>query len=346
MIYRITPAAIGFAAFAALSIAAPHAVQAQSLNITCNANADGATNLCDDNDMAEVEDFVNDTQDDLNTAEEAIAANTDLINDNAEDQADTDAAQDQALADAVTDQAAADANQDQALANAVADQADTDEAQDEAIAQNANDIGDLDDRVTANEGNIDANTATNTTQQTEIDANTATNAAQQTEIDANTATNATQQTEIDANTATNAAQQTEIDTNTAGVAANLATNNAQQIEIDRNTTDIANNATNIQANTDNIATNTADIAQNAADIADLRTDLNQGLAMANAMEVFAPDPGSNFRMNVGTGFHDGEAAFGITGSGRVGATGNTILYFGVAGAEGTTAGKAGISFQW
>ena len=152
--------------------------------------------------------------------------------------------------------------------------------------------------------------------------------------------------DIAANLATNNAQQTEIDANTSGVAANLATNNAQQTEIDVNTTNIAANAANIATNTADIATNAADIVDLQDGLADLRTDMNQGLAMANAMEVFAPDPGSNFRLNVGTGYNDGEVALGVTGSGRIGAAGSTIVYIGVAASENTTAGKAGVSFQW
>lgn len=272
MIDKRKLAAIGLAAFTSLAITVSQSAQAQGLNITCNTNADTATNLCDDDDVAEVEDFVNSTQNDLDAAEAAIDANTDLINQNAADQAVTDVAQDQALADAVANQAL------------------TDAAQDDAIAQNAEDITGLDTRVTQNEEDIATNTAN-------------------------------------------------IDTNTTNIQTNT-----DSIEI--NATNIQTNADNIQTNADNIAANAEGIAQNAADISDLRTDLNRGLAMANAMEVFAPDPGSDFRMNIGSGFHDGEAAFGITGSGRIGATGNTVLYFGIAGAEGTTGGKAGISFQW
>jgi len=208
------------------------------------------------------------------------------------------------------------------------------------------DMTEVETVVNQNEADIAANLATNNAQQTEIDANTsgvaanlATNNAQQTEIDANTSG-------VAANLATNNAQQTEIDANTSGVAANLATNNAQQTEIDVNTTNIAANAANIATNTADIATNAADIVDLQDGLADLRTDMNQGLAMANAMEVFAPDPGSNFRLNVGTGYNDGEVALGVTGSGRIGAAGSTIVYIGVAASENTTAGKAGVSFQW
>ena len=67
--------------------------------------------------------------------------------------------------------------------------------------------------------------------------------------------------------------------------------------------------------------------------------------MANAMEVFAPDVGSNFRMNLGTGYYDGTTALGVTISGRLQESG-TILYLGAARAGGTSSGKAGVSFQW
>ena len=101
MIDKTRLAAIGLAAFTSLAITVPQSAHAQSLDITCNTSADTATNLCDDDDMADVEDFVNDIQNDLNSAEQAISDNTDLINQNATDQANTDAAQDQALADVV-----------------------------------------------------------------------------------------------------------------------------------------------------------------------------------------------------------------------------------------------------
>lgn len=191
----------------------------------------------------------------------------------------------------------------------------------------------------------------------EIDADVAAQAVLTTaEIDADVAAQAILTTaEIDADVAAQAVLTTaEIDADVAAQAAIQAvTDDAQNIEIVANTSAIAALDTRVTTNEGNIATNAAGIAANAADIGDLqdglaelRTDMNQGLAMSNAMDVFAPDPGSNFRLNVGTGFHDGEAAFGITGTGRVGAAGTTLVYFGMAGSEGTTAGKAGVSFQW
>jgi ECM component-binding autotransporter adhesin len=297
--YKILSA--GFAAFVALSIAAPQTAQAQDLNVTCDSSygdEGGATNICDDGDMTEVEAAVNANAEAISEAVTALEGA-----DDAQDEANADAngVQDQALADAIAeqadtdnaqDEANADANgvQDQALADAIAEQVDTDNAQDEANA----DANDAQDQV---------------------------------------------------NAAANAAQDEEIGNNAAGVAQNLATNNTQQTQIDTNIGNIATNTGNIATNADNIATNSAGIALNAADIADLRTDLNQGLAMANAMVVFAPDPGSNFRMNVGTGFHEGETAFGVTGTGRINDNG-TLVYFGLAGSEGATAGKLGVSIQW
>ena len=81
-------------------------------------------------------------------------------------------------------------------------------------------------------------------------------------------------------------------------------------------------------------------------IADNTAAIEQGLAMANAMDVIAPDPGSKYRLNIGTGFSEDEAALGITASGRVGASSSTIIYLGIAGTEERAAGKAGVSFQW
>jgi len=76
--------------------------------------------------------------------------------------------------------------------------------------------------------------------------------------------------------------------------------------------------------------------------------MNDGLAISNAMEVFLPDPGSKFRLNVGFGHFGGTTAFGVTGSGRVDDRG-TAVYFGVAGVPGSgssVGAKAGVSFQW
>jgi len=200
------------------------------------------------------------------------------------------------------------------------------------IALNAAGVAAAQSAADAAQSTADGAVATNITQQGEIDANTAGVAAAQSAADA-------AQSTADGAVATNITQQGEIDANTAGVATNIT-------NIQTNADNIGLNAGNIAINTAGIATNAADIIDLQDDLADLRTDVNQGLAMANAMEVFAPDPGTNFRLNIGTGFQDSEVAFGVTASGRVGASGGTVVYLGVAASEDTTAGKAGVSFQW
>ncbi|MEO1639439.1 MAG: YadA C-terminal domain-containing protein [Pseudomonadota bacterium] len=258
---------LGLVAATTFFMTAPISLQAQALDVTCDASAGGsswATDLCDNADMTEVETAVNQNANDIdaNTAAAASAQNT--------------------------------ANAAQTAAN-------------------------------------NAQAAADDAQQTADDAEAAAANAQAT---------------ADGAVAVNNTQQTEIDANTAGVANNAANIQTNTNNIQSNTAAIVANAARIQTNTDDIATNAADIVDLQDGLSDLRNDLNKGLAMSNAMEVFAPDPGSNFRLNIGTGFHDGEAAFAITGAGRVGAMGDTILYLGVAAAEGTAGGKAGVSFQW
>ena len=171
-------------------------------------------------------------------------------------------------------------------------------------------------------------------------------------VNANEAAVADAQSTADQAAATNRVQDRQINRNnriatTARRTANeaVATNRVQQRQINTSIANISANRTAIATNAGDIAANTTAIEDLKIDFAGLRTEVSQGFAMANAMEVFAPDPGSNFRLNVGTGFHNGETAFGITGAGRVGGNG-TLVYFGAAGVEGTMAGKAGVSFQW
>jgi hypothetical protein len=77
-----------------------------------------------------------------------------------------------------------------------------------------------------------------------------------------------------------------------------------------------------------------------------REEAFRGVAISNAMEVFLPDPGKRFRINVGMGYYKNESALGITGSGRVGE--DVGLYFGVGGDTSfeDVGGKAGVSLQW
>ncbi|MEH6544751.1 MAG: YadA C-terminal domain-containing protein [Porticoccaceae bacterium] len=99
-------------------------------------------------------------------------------------------------------------------------------------------------------------------------------------------------------------------------------------------------------NRTNIAANTAAIQVLDKRVDRLEDKAMRGIAISNAMQVFLPDPGKNFRMTVGGGFYGGAQAIGLTGSGRV--TEDTAVYFGIgtdtSGLE--FGGKVGISFQW
>ncbi len=68
--------------------------------------------------------------------------------------------------------------------------------------------------------------------------------------------------------------------------------------------------------------------------------------MSNAMEVFLPDPGARFRLNVGIGYFGGAMAYGVTGTGRL--VDDTAIYLGVStdGDFSQVAAKAGASWQW
>jgi autotransporter adhesin len=78
----------------------------------------------------------------------------------------------------------------------------------------------------------------------------------------------------------------------------------------------------------------------------LEEKAHRGIAIANAMEVFLPDPGKSFRLNIGGGYYGNQGAVGLTGAGRI--TEDTSIYIGVGsdvdGEE--VGGKIGVSFQW
>ena len=112
-------------------------------------------------------------------------------------------------------------------------------------------------------------------------------------------------------------------------------------------TAITVNSTRLADQEARISANEAAITLLSAGVTDLRSDMNTGIAMANAMEVFLPDPGARFRLNVGMGTHGGMAAIGITGADRINEKGDA-LYIGAAAVPGRSgiSGKAGISLQW
>ena len=94
-------------------------------------------------------------------------------------------------------------------------------------------------------------------------------------------------------------------------------------------------------------------AVNMSQLSSVRSRVNRvedeatkGISIANAMEVFLPDPDKVFRVTVGAGFYDDEQAVGITGAGRVHES--TALFFGVGSDVefDEVGGKVGVSFQW
>ena len=312
MLDRVNVCLLGRVIAAALVFGTPQAVLSQSLNVTCNSNALFASGLCDNQDMTSVEDVVN--------ANEAAVADAQSTADQA---AATNRVQGRQI------------NRTTRIATTARRTANA------AVATNR-----VQDRQ------IDRTNRIATTAQRTANAAVATNRVQDRQINRNNRVATTAQRTANEAVATNRVQDRQINRHnriatTARRTANeaVATNRVQQRQINTSIANISANRTAIATNAGDIAANTTAIEDLKIDFAGLRTEVSQGFAMANAMEVFAPDPGSNFRLNVGTGFHNGETAFGITGAGRVGGNG-TLVYFGAAGVEGTMAGKAGVSFQW
>jgi autotransporter adhesin len=88
------------------------------------------------------------------------------------------------------------------------------------------------------------------------------------------------------------------------------------------------------------------VGANKGQINAIEDNAYRGIAIANAMEVFLPDPGKNFRLNLGMGYYKDQTALGLTGSGRL--TEDIGLYIG-AGSDSSfkeVGGKAGVNFQW
>jgi autotransporter adhesin len=100
------------------------------------------------------------------------------------------------------------------------------------------------------------------------------------------------------------------------------------------------------ANVGQLAVIKDQLAANEDQIEAIEHDAYRGIAISNAMEVFLPDPGKNFRLNLGMGYYKDQTALGVTGSGRL--TEDIGLYLG-AGSDSSfkeVGGKAGVSFQW
>lgn len=149
-----------------------------------------------------------------------------------------------------------------------------------------------------------------------------------------------QQNQIDAVVAQNNTQWININNNRADIDTLITTTNNHETRITSLEGAVSDHETRISE----IET---DIAALTGGMTNLREDMTAGIAMANAMDVFLPDPGASFRLNVGIGHFGGTNAFGITGSGRLG-DGDTAVYFGASKVSGNSlvGAKAGISFQW
>ncbi len=96
-----------------------------------------------------------------------------------------------------------------------------------------------------------------------------------------------------------------------------------------------------------VASEVSDVASAlSSELSSVEHDAYRGIAISNAMEVFLPDPGKTFRVNLGVGYFKKKAALGLTGSGMIAES--TGLYLGVGSdtSFNEVGGKAGISFQW
>jgi len=83
-----------------------------------------------------------------------------------------------------------------------------------------------------------------------------------------------------------------------------------------------------------------------AGLVELENKALSGIAISNSMTVLLPDPGKDFRLNIGGGWYAGREAIGITGAGRL--TENTAVFLGIGTDTHKTqyGGKVGVSFQW
>ena len=87
-------------------------------------------------------------------------------------------------------------------------------------------------------------------------------------------------------------------------------------------------------------------AVNLRTLNDVRAEALKGVAIAQAMETFLPDPDKRYRLTVGAGYYKRFGAIGVTGSGFLDEKG-TALYFGVGAADDSTwSAKAGVSWQF
>lgn len=147
--------------------------------------------------------------------------------------------------------------------------------------------------MTSVEDVVNANEAAVADAQSTADQAAATNRVQDRQINRTNRIATTARRTANAAVATNRVQDRQINRNnrvatTARRTANeaVATNRVQQRQINTSIANISANRTAIATNAGDIAANTTAIEDLKIDFAGLRTEVSQGFAMANAMEVF------------------------------------------------------------
>ena len=99
----------------------------------------------------------------------------------------------------------------------------------------------------------------------------------------------------------------------------------------------------------NDAVNVSQLNENANAISENSRDidrLERGVAAALALDVFLPDPGKQFRVNLGAGHFRGATALALTGTGRIVEDVGAYLGVGCDTSFRDCGYKAGVSFQW
>jgi hypothetical protein len=98
------------------------------------------------------------------------------------------------------------------------------------------------------------------------------------------------------------------------------------------------------APTDAVNVSQLNAVQNNVD--DVQDEARRGIAIAMALDTHLPDPGKQFRVNLGGGYYNGKSALGLTGAGRV--NDDVAVYFGIGSDVdfNETGAKIGVSYQW
>jgi hypothetical protein len=214
--------------------------------------------------------------------------------------------------------------------------------------------------ITDNAANIIVNTGSSTANALNIAGNTSSITATEAEVANNVLNTTNNEAKIADNVSSITDNEAAIDVNSSSTAENKVAITDNVSSLTENAANIADNILSVADNASSITENEANIATNAMNIADnsgqihvlndrvemLKEKAIRGIAISNAMQVFLPDPGKSFRINLGGGFYGGAQAIGFTGAGRI--SDDTAVYFGVGRDSNAkeVGGKVGVSFQW